>query len=745
LWTGPGTIDFGGTHALTLTGNVVHPAGTGGTQFTFSSGATIGGTGTLTNNGSLTLTSETVNTPLVNNGTITQTSTTSNINGALTQSVGSTLTLSSSTLIVANGFTNAGTINFSGARGLKTLTVTAGTLSNTGTITFNDSFASTINAPVVNTGAITVNSSATLSGLISSPAGASTIGGNGSALTLSGGVNIDGATVDNVILKIVTATPTLFDNVTFQNYGPTATPLLLNFSTGTATFNSLNYNTALTAGTGFHLGGTGRGNTINVASTNVVPGTTATAFNTWNTVTWPVAATAPTPVGTTHTWKGAVDTLWNTPTNWDVGSVPTTTSNVFIPAAPANQLTLTANAVVNDLTVETGANLDVYTFTLTSSGNVSAGNTIVGTTGTLIMNGAAKVLSGNIPNLTVSGTVSLAGSTTVTGNLNLSNATVAGGVLDTYGQTLTVTGQGKLKMINPLDMVTVNGNVTFSGGTSTGLLTAGVLNVKGNFTQSGTYNGVAYNHMGSFAASGTHKVVFNGTVAQTVRFANGTVSHLNHLEVSNIAGVDFITVSGFYTPATIINGNLSVTAAAPITGAFTVDVLGDIKTVAGSNISLSALKIGGVLSAQGTFTPAMTTFTGTSQQVPGGLGYQNVTVSGTALLSGATTVTGNLTLSNGNYYSGGVLDTYGQTLTVTGNLVTAGQGSLKMINALDVVTVNGNATFGGGSSTGLLTAGVLNVKGNFAQTTTSGAVPYQRLNSFGCGSFRTTLTPQFAP
>ena len=47
----------------------------------------------------------------------------------------------------------------------------------------------------------------------------------------------------------------------------------------------------------------------------------------------------------------------------------------------------------------------------------------------------------------------------------------------------------------------MNGNVTFDGATTNTLLTAGVLNVKGNFSQT------AASFTGSFAASGTHKVV----------------------------------------------------------------------------------------------------------------------------------------------------------------------------------------------------------------------------------------------
>jgi len=126
--------------------------------------------------------------------------------------------------------------------------------------------------------------------------------------------------------------------------------------------------------------------------------------------------------------------------------------------------------------------------------------------------------------------------------------TLAGGVLDLAGKKLTVQGRllqpggsvypgggrlhvrgdyrlqtgsggtytagsGILAMADPADHVLVDGEfVTQSAMPHLGLLTAGVLEVKGNFTQLG---GSAYN----FRASGAHKVLLSGTGVQTVKFA----------------------------------------------------------------------------------------------------------------------------------------------------------------------------------------------------------------------------------
>jgi hypothetical protein len=53
----------------------------------------------------------------------------------------------------------------------------------------------------------------------------------------------------------------------------------------------------------------------------------------------------------------------------------------------------------------------------------------------------------------------------------------------------------------------------------------------------------------------------------------------------------------------------------------------------------------------------------TAQSIQAGLGYQNVVINGNASFAGATTITGNLTISGG-----GTLDQNGQTVTVTGNM-----------------------------------------------------------------------------
>jgi len=61
------------------------------------------------------------------------------------------------------------------------------------------------------------------------------------------------------------------------------------------------------------------------------------------------------------TWDGSSSTAWSTDANWDGGSAPTSTSNVIIPSAPANQPVIaTTDAItVNNLTIYPGATLTI--------------------------------------------------------------------------------------------------------------------------------------------------------------------------------------------------------------------------------------------------------------------------------------------------------------------------------------------------------------------------------------------------
>ena len=450
--------------------------------------------------------------------------------------------------------------------------------------------------------------------------------------------------------------------------------------------------------------------------------------------------------GITALWVGgdaAGPTDWSNENNWLPVAVPTASDSVLVQST-ASQPTLTASVSVVNLTVEDGADLNTNGFTITVSGSVDAGSSITGT-GTVVMTGSGVTVSGSVPNLTVSGSVTLGGATSVTGNVTISDT------LNVSGHKLTVAGDlstenlGRLVMRNVADTVDVAGNVLFRGQSTDGLLTAGVMLVEGNFTQITTVTA------SSFAASGTHKVVLDGSSPQTVSFnhAAATWSHFQALEIANTSA-DVTMSSGPW-----VTGDVTVSTAVTVAGTGTLTVGGDLVTVAGSDVSPAAVSIAGSLgttAVAGTFAPALTTLAGPGpapQVLKLGLGYQSLTVLGPTSIGGALTLPGDFTVSDdvtitgalavsgdltvgsggklplggatsvtGNVTISDTLNVSGHKLTVAGDLSTENLGRLVMRNVADTVDVAGNVLFRGQSTDGLLTAGVMLVEGNFTQITT---------------------------
>jgi hypothetical protein len=143
-------------------------------------------------------------------------------------------------------------------------------------------------------------------------------------------------------------------------------------------------------------------------------------------------------------WRGTASTAWTDAANWSGGVVPDSASTV---AVPPDSLTtgsydpvLSANAQLTNLRVGGGSTFNLGGNTLTAWGNVDVTGTI--SNGTVWMRGAGTVLRGTIPWLTVDGTVSAQGTTTVTGALKVMGGEAGGG-------TLILTNYTPLTVINP--------------------------------------------------------------------------------------------------------------------------------------------------------------------------------------------------------------------------------------------------------------------------------------------------------
>lgn len=153
--------------------------------------------------------------------------------------------------------------------------------------------------------------------------------------------------------------------------------------------------------------------------------------------------------------------------------------------------------------------------------------------------------------------LTLSSNFTLTNDIKAANVYVDSGTLNLNGHTLTVSGdtwvrsgylkinKGKLytggnlnlcasdksrstsylTMENDEDYVCVNGNMHVRSYYNYSTLTAGILEIKGDFTQKTGY------YSNNFYASGTHKVILSGEGLQTVSF-DSTNSQFNVVEIT---------------------------------------------------------------------------------------------------------------------------------------------------------------------------------------------------------------------
>lgn len=139
--------------------------------------------------------------------------------------------------------------------------------------------------------------------------------------------------------------------------------------------------------------------------------------------------------------------------------------------------------------------------------------------GNLNLNGYTLTVDGDV--WLESGTLSInKGKLYVGGNLNLKYSD------RNYGY-------GYLSMQNGEDYVLVNGNMYVASEYAYSKLTAGTLEIKGDFTQKTS------NYSNNFYCSGSHKVVLSGEGLQTVSF-DSTKSQFNILEIQKPLNIGYI-------------------------------------------------------------------------------------------------------------------------------------------------------------------------------------------------------------
>jgi hypothetical protein len=157
---------------------------------------------------------------------------------------------------------------------------------------------------------------------------------------------------------------------------------------------------------------------------------------------------------------------------------------------------------------------------------------------------------------------------------------------------------------------------------------------------------------------------------------------------------------------------IPVTAQNPVlpSGTTTVKAL-YVNSGASLTLSTSTLVINGNVVATGPIGG-----TGTIALASSTAATVNGSFNGTVTVIGPYSANAAIT-TQGLIVSGvsGSFDANGQVIAINGAMQTLGSGKLRMTAVGSAVNVTGNASFGGGSTLGLLTNGVLSVSGNFAE------------------------------
>lgn len=437
-------------------------------------------------------------------------------------------------------------------------------------------------------------------------------------------------------------------------------------------------------------------------------------------------AVAP-PAAYSKTWTGATSTDWAVASNWSPVGAPSASDSTLIPAVTSQPL-LSALSNVGNLTVASGATVNLGGFELDIYGNVDSQGSITGSAGSFVWVKNPLLVAGNFSpaSMYLPGGATLSGNTTVTGTLQMTGLSM----LNVNSKTLTVNGNATLalSMINAADSVNVTGTFTVNTGQITPNLTAGTIVVGGNFVQQGNYQ--------TFQARGTHKVVMKGSSQQHIQFYRSTnrASHFNDLVIDNAAGVvadsvnfdngggsDYGGITEVGRHLTILNGTLSGVRGGylRLSGTLT-DPVGGRLTIPKVYFDSSATPISGT-------TPTIS--------VPNMYfdGYYQATTSmggKRVVLGGNLTVNGNLNIQGGD-----TLKLNGHTLTVNGMLTQAYIGGmLELSSASDVLNVSGDMSLQGYPHSGIFTAGTINAGGAFAASSFR-ATGTNKVVLKGAGSF----------
>ena len=374
---------------------------------------------------------------------------------------------------------------------------------------------------------------------------------------------------------------------------------------------------------------------------------------------------------------------WGTYTTWSIWN-GSAWANAGSTAAPTSS---TTNLIsVTNTTVTVAASVTASNLLIIAGGTLSISNGVTFTVNHGLANGVisgagilAESGSGNV--LTLNGNNTYSGGTTITaGTVAVTNVTTSGtvqlgtnGITFASGGTLLNTGPGAQTTSRAITLNSGGGVISMSGNT---MYLTGTISGGGGLTSSGSdliLNPSAANNIGTMTVNGGRLFVFNANA-----IANSAVLHIN-----NGATLDF-NVTGGISPANTMTF-ASGSCLANRVGTLTVTTANVTFPASGTMIFNSDDQNTTAITVSGNY-PALAGPLAIQVGPTGSSTVGNVTLSGAISGTGGLTKTstGTLVLGSANSYTGGTTVNGGSLTANVSNSLGASSGALSLASGATV-------------------------------------------------------------
>lgn len=397
---------------------------------------------------------------------------------------------------------------------------------------------------------------------------------------------------------------------------------------------------------------------------------------------------------------------WATGTTWVGGAAPVAGDDVVIATTGVNTVTLGANASIVNVTINSGANLNIASLTLTTTGAFINNGAFTASSGRLVLN------AGNfINNSGASFTFTAGGSLYLYANYTNSGTVTLGTALVRFYGSANQSIQG-FTTLGTIAMMKTGGTATFTGNVNGAALTiygtGGTLSLGSGLTH--TFTGTITRTAGTLDCGSSYLKVggsFSGTAA-TFTTGTGTVEYYK---------------AGTQTGAPVVYNNLILSGTSAKTFATTPTVNG-VLTLAGTNTSIivstgvvtygtnATLKYSKTAIYTATAEEWITLFAATGGVVIDNTGTITLNTAKVfnasvplTINSGATLATANWSLTFGGNYinNGGTLTAGSSTIDITNTMATQSIAGFTTTGLVTMSKTAGIATFGGAVNGGALT------------------------------------------